>query len=241
MIAEGDQRRNDVGSGFEQEDLAIGRGQRAGRNHEVNAALIGEKDTRTPAQLKMDSQLLYALKQSRGQTMAPGVPTLQFLPSAETNGLFNGLFKVDIDATVSSNLLAAITQAGGIIENSVPQFDAIRAGIPLPLAEQLAGRPDVRFVRVADKGHTHTGSVDSEGDITQTADLARAAFGVDGAGVKVGVLSDSVDHLAQSQATGDLPTDLTVLPGQSGVPGTGEGSAMAAQERAKTNDHANDC
>ena len=190
------------------------------------SALIGEKDTRTPAQLKMDSQLLYALKQSRGQTMAPGVPTLQFLPTAETNGLFNGLFKVDIDATVSSNLLAAITQAGGIIENSVPQFDAIRAGIPLPLAEQLAGRPDVRFVRVADKGHTHTGSVDSEGDITQTADLARAAFGVDGAGVKVGVLSDSVDHLAQSQATGDLPTDLTVLPGQSGVPGTGEGSAM---------------
>ena len=55
---------------------------------------------------------------------------------------------------------------------------------------------------------------------------ANPGFGVDGAGVKVGVLSDSVDHLAQSQATGDLPTDLTVLPGQSGVPGTGEGSAM---------------
>src|SRR5690242_3863076 len=64
------------------------------------SALIGEKDTRTPAQLKMDSQLLYALKQSRGQPMAPGVPTLQFLPVPYTNGLF----KVDIDATVSSNL-----------------------------------------------------------------------------------------------------------------------------------------
>jgi uncharacterized repeat protein (TIGR01451 family) len=190
------------------------------------SALIAEKDTRSPAQLKMDSQLLYALKQSRGQPMAPGVPTLQFLPTAETNGPFNGLFKVDIDATVSSNLLAAITNSGGVIENSVSQFDAIRAGISLALAEQLAGRPDVRFVRVADKGYTHTGSVDSEGDVTQTADLARAAFGVDGGGVKVGVLSDSVDHLGQSQATGDLPPNVTVLPGQSGVPGTGEGTAM---------------
>src|SRR5262249_35491628 len=128
------------------------------------SALIAEKATRTPAQLKMDSSLLYALKESRGLPMAAGVPTLQFLPVADTNGLFNGLFKVDIDATVSSNLLTAITQSGGVIENSVPQFEAIRAGISLALAEQLAGRPDVRFIRVADLPHSHTGSVDSEGD-----------------------------------------------------------------------------
>jgi uncharacterized repeat protein (TIGR01451 family) len=186
------------------------------------SALIGDKFSRTPAQLKLDSQLLYALKQSRGQVMAPGVPTLQFLPTADTNGLF----KVDIDAPVSSNLLAAITQSGGVIVSSVPQFGAIRARVPLPLTEQLAGRPDVRFISVASEMYRNTGSVDSEGDVTQTADLARATFGVNGAGVKVGVISDSVDHLTQSQATGDLPPDVTILPGQSGVPGTGEGTAM---------------
>jgi uncharacterized repeat protein (TIGR01451 family) len=186
------------------------------------SALIAEKYTRTPAQLKMDSSLLYALKESRGLPMAAGVPTLQFLPAADSNGLF----EVDIDATVSSNLLSVITQAGGTIVSSVPQFDAIRARIPLALTEQLAGRSDVRFIRVGDEYDRNTGSVDSEGDVTQTADLARAAFGVDGSGVKIGVISDSVDHLAQSQATGDLPPDVTVLPGQSGVPGTGEGTAM---------------
>jgi uncharacterized repeat protein (TIGR01451 family) len=186
------------------------------------SALIAEKDTRTAAQLKIDSQLLYALKQSRGQPMATGVPTLQFLPTPDSNGLY----EVDIDATVSSNLLAAITQGGGTNVSSVPQFDAIRARIPLPLTEQLAARPDVRYIHVAEQEHHNTGSVDSEGDVTQTADLARAAFGVNGGGVKIGVLSDSVDHLAQSQATGDLPPDVTVLPGQSGVPANGEGTAM---------------
>ncbi|MDY6954248.1 MAG: S8 family serine peptidase, partial [Thermodesulfobacteriota bacterium] len=64
----------------------------------------------------------------------------------------------------------------------------------------------------------------SEGDVAHNAALARTTFGVDGSGVKIGVLSDSVDHLATVQGTGDLPPDVTVLedfPGQ-----TGEGTAM---------------
>ncbi|HEU0179355.1 MAG TPA: hypothetical protein VFV58_34255, partial [Blastocatellia bacterium] len=73
---------------------------------------------------------------------------------------------------------------------------------------------------------TNAGSVTSKGDVAHNAAAARNFFGVSGAGVKIGVLSDSVDFLAQSIATGDLPPDVTVLPGQSGVPGTGEGTAM---------------
>ena len=38
--------------------------------------------------------------------------------------------------------------------------------------------------------------------------------------------SDSVDALAALQGTGDLPTPVTVLAAQSGVPGTSEGTAM---------------
>jgi len=73
---------------------------------------------------------------------------------------------------------------------------------------------------------TNAGSVTSKGDVAHNAAAARNFFGVSGAGVKIGVLSDSVDFLAQSIATGDLPPDVTVLPGQSGVPGSGEGTAM---------------
>jgi subtilisin-like proprotein convertase family protein len=73
---------------------------------------------------------------------------------------------------------------------------------------------------------TNTGSVTSQGDTAHNAAAARNFFGVNGTGVKIGVLSDSVDFLAQSIASGNLPADLTVLPGQSGVPGSGEGTAM---------------
>ena len=44
-------------------------------------------------------------------------------------------------------------------------------------------------------------------------------------GVNIGALSDSVDFLAASQASGDLGA-VTALAGQSGVPATGEGTAM---------------
>ena len=73
---------------------------------------------------------------------------------------------------------------------------------------------------------TNAGPTSSEGDTAHRAAEARIFFGVTGAGVNIGVLSDSVDFLAASQASGDLPPDVTVLPGQSGVPGTGEGTAM---------------
>jgi hypothetical protein len=57
-----------------------------------------------------------------------------------------------------------------------------------------------------------TGTVVSEGDTQLNAAGARAAFGVDGGGVTVGILSDSFDqdpgaatHAAGDVATGDLP------------------------------------
>src|SRR5215475_15709568 len=68
------------------------------------------------------------------------------------------------------------------------------------------------------------GAVTSEGDVTHAAAAARARFRVSGIGVKIGVLSDGVDSLAASIASGDLPADTEVLPGQAGV--GDEGTAM---------------
>ena len=47
--------------------------------------------------------------------------------------------------------------------------------------------------------------------------------GVNGTGVKIGVLSDGVEHLADAQASGNLGA-VTVLPGQTGA--GDEGTAM---------------
>jgi hypothetical protein len=184
-------------------------------------AVEKEKATRSPAQNKMDSQFVYALRKRAVSVAMRHAPQLQ--PDVEI--LADGRVLVDITATVSRQLLTQIRRVGGEVINSFAQFNAIRALVPLTSLEELAGRRDVRFIERAAIAVTNTGSVDGEGDTTHRAIDARPVFGVTGAGVNVGVLSDSVDFLAASQALGDLGP-VTVLPGQSGVPGTGEGTAM---------------
>ena len=79
-------------------------------------------------------------------------------------------------------------------------------------------------VPAATTAAVNQGSVVSEGDKAHGADAARARFKVTGTGVTVGVLSDGVDSLAASIASGDLPADTRVLPGQAGD--GDEGTAM---------------
>jgi hypothetical protein len=80
-------------------------------------------------------------------------------------------------------------------------------------------------------GGTDAGSVLSEGDAAQHGPQARAT-GLSGAGVKVGVISDSINvgtngsnGIATSQGTGDLPAHVTSL--LDDTSGTDEGRAMA--------------
>ncbi|HST23345.1 MAG TPA: S8 family serine peptidase [Blastocatellia bacterium] len=84
---------------------------------------------------------------------------------------------------------------------------------------------------------TNIGAATSAGDTAHAAASARTTFGVNGAGIKIGVLSDSYNNLALAPAnvlTGDLPgvgnpngftTPVTVLQ-DLGSGGTDEGRAM---------------
>src|ERR1022692_1464591 len=184
-------------------------------------ALLAEKDSWTPVQAKMDSELIHAVKQHRGQAFAAGVPSLNIGVEFQADGRV----LVDIKANVSADLLALIKKGGGEVINSFPQFRAIRALVTLDQLETVAGSQEVSSIRRAVIAYTNTGSVNSQGDVTHMAGAARTGFGATGTGIKVGVLSDSVDYLANSQATGDLGP-VTVLSGQSGIPGSGEGTAM---------------
>jgi len=183
------------------------------------AALLQEKAGRTPAQQKMESQLVHALKTNRGETFAPGAPNVQVDVKTE----MDGRVLVDIDATVTPELLALIQQGGGKVINSFAQYRAIRALVTLPQLETLAGSTNVNYIRRASEGHA--GKTDSEGDTTHQAILAKSTFGVNGAGINVGVLSDSVDFLADLQSSGIMPA-VTVLSGQSGFTNSGEGTGM---------------
>jgi hypothetical protein len=184
------------------------------------AAMEQEKSTRTPAQRKLDSQFVYQLKLNRHEL----IPLLETNLQPHIRFAADGRIAVDIDANVTGDLLQQIRQAGGEVVTSVPGFHSIRALAPLDALESLAGSTNVNFIRRAAQPNVWR-SVESQGDITHAASLARASFGVNGAGVKVGVLSDSVEYLANAQATGDLPANVIVLPGQGGS-GSGEGTAM---------------
>ena len=106
-------------------------------------AIIDEKKARTPAQQKVDSNLLYEAKQRRGVSIAAGVRTLA--TGVEVGP--NGEVVVDITATVSSSVLATLEALGGSVVDAQSAYRSIRAVMPLAAVETLAEHPDVIFVQ----------------------------------------------------------------------------------------------
>ncbi len=138
---------------------------------------------------------------------------------------------VDIQADVTPAVLARIRALGGILVNSVPKYRTIRARLPLAALEPLAAMEAVQFIRPADQpiiqralersalARTVAASSKvntSEGDVAHQANMARQTYSVDGTGIGIGVISDGVETLADQQATGDVPGQVLVLPGQEG-------------------------
>ena len=188
------------------------------------AAISAEKAARTPAQRKIDSALLDATHPSPYATSAIG----GVRSAVEVDA--RGVTLVDIKAKVTDTLLAKIRGQGGTIVSSLPEYNFIRASIRVSALEQIASSPEVRSVRPAEQPFFN--KVVSEGDITHRATQARTNLHVDGAGITVGVLSDSSQALASLQAMGDLPPTcpagppcVTILPRKAAV-GNSEGTAM---------------
>jgi subtilisin-like proprotein convertase family protein len=182
-------------------------------------ALQQEKASFTATEQKMDSQLIFAYKQSQNIPIAGGaVPNLRIGAQPDANGML----QVDITANVTTNLLQQIQNLGGSIGSGFAQYNAIRALVPVGQIENVAALADVKFVRRAAQLVRRS---DPEGVFVHRDQFARTNYNVTGANVRIGVISDSVDYLSTVQAGGDLGP-VTVLPGQDGVPGTGEGTAI---------------
>ncbi|MFO0878188.1 MAG: tandem-95 repeat protein [Gemmataceae bacterium] len=83
----------------------------------------------------------------------------------------------------------------------------IEVPVALTRLPEVAALPGVLAVTPAFRPITRAGSVQTQGDAVLRADLVRQA-GFDGAGIKVGVISDSALFLANSQTTADLPATV---------------------------------
>ncbi len=187
-------------------------------------ALMADKAQFTKAQKKVDTQLIFAARMKAKGIVHPAAPKLRPGVKAEADGRY----KVEIKGTVTPDLLAAIQAAGGTILSSFPAYHVIQATVPVENMETIAGRDDVTFIQPAPKAMQNF--VDSEGDYTHEAIQARSKFGVDGTGVTVGILSDSLDDgsnaLNNAIASGNIdPNNTFYITGQEGT-GEGEGLAM---------------
>lgn len=105
--------------------------------------ITDEKKSRTPAQKKIDSQLLYALKQKRGVTK--GVPAERIELEVDRKGRV----LVDVTGDVSPHLIAQIQKLGGAIVSTHAGARTIRARLALQRLEELAQRKDVSFIAPA--------------------------------------------------------------------------------------------
>src|SRR4030095_15261595 len=105
-------------------------------------SLLAEKESRTPAQRKIDSKLLYAMRQSAGLDAAPGVPSLQTGVAVDSAGTT----EVHLTAFVSVALLSPLRAQGVQILDVYAPARSIRARVPLAALETVAADPSVVFI-----------------------------------------------------------------------------------------------
>jgi subtilisin family serine protease len=118
---------------------------------------------------------------------------------------------------------------------------AVTGRVPVAALNDIAGIAGLKFIKPV-LATTRVGLTTTQGDHSLRSDLARSQFGVDGTGVRVGVLSDSFDcvpepfapgqnftRAGQDAVNGDLPLGVRVLSDLHTVPDsecTDEGRAM---------------
>ena len=190
------------------------------------AEVYAFKKTFTEAEKKMSFNLVLLSRQAHNQPLGS---LARFVNKGAIDSTGKVLLNLQGDLSPSllgSPALSSSRKIDGEVPGSAVASHTLRAHVSASDLATLAASSDVRSLHEASRATTNVGSVTSQGYITHTANKA-VALGVTGAGVNVGVLSDSASpaEVAALIASGDLPANVTVLPGQAGT-GEDEGTAM---------------
>jgi subtilisin family serine protease len=148
------------------------------------------------------ADLALSVPQDRGGGAGVARPlSVAALPASLQDATANGLVRLDETSQVQVYVLMTevtdaglrqVEAAGATIEIVDNDGRRVQARVPASRLERLAALPVVTFVRPPSYAVPHTGGRLSEGDAIHQADVARAQFGVSGAGVRVGVISDGI-------------------------------------------------
>ncbi len=113
-------------------------------------ALVQENQLRTPAQQKMDSQILDTIKMFNHQSIAPGVNTLRTNVEVDAKEMI----VVQITVRNAKPVLDLLRRLGATVMNTYEH--KIRARIHLNSIEPLAGSPEVIYVAYPSKPQTQS-------------------------------------------------------------------------------------
>lgn len=97
----------------------------------------------------------------------------------------------------------------GEVLAAVPTIQAL---LPLNMIEQLKELLFVRYVRLPDYGASNAGSVDTQGDSILQADVTRTKLGIDGTGIRVGIISTGIGGVFATGCTTCGPTQSNPSP-----------------------------
>lgn len=117
---------------------------------EVAQNVASEKEARTPAQRKINSQLLYEIYRRRGEAERKGIPPG---PTGVTIDA-RGRALVDVRAPVTKALQKTIRSGGGVIISTSPVHHSIIARVPLLALEGIAEHRAVKFIEPAAEART---------------------------------------------------------------------------------------
>ena len=106
-------------------------------------ALIREKESRSPSDRKLDSQLIYELKMRAGAQIALGVRTIETdVPYAD-----DGHAVLDVKANLTAALIDGLAQLGAEVLSTSEAESTVRIHIGIDRVQALAEMPDVIFVQ----------------------------------------------------------------------------------------------
>ena len=147
------------------------------------------------------------------------------LPALRASGGYVSISAYGDDLAALRAQLTAKGLIGGVVHST-----AVSGKAPVAALGDMAGTHGLKFLRPT-LAMARAGSVQSQGDRSLRADLARRESGVSGRGIRIGVLSDSYDcapgafeegapftRAAEDIANGDLPRDVLVLKDLSATP-----------------------
>lgn len=192
-----------------------------------------DKNSFNETQKKLSTQLLSKVNQSysnlhpdnlitKNQPAEPSLRTLK--SSAQKNSLSSANSPLHVYVHTYPKFSTEIIDSHVIeVTNRDEENNLAVAWVNAENLMDIAGLRGVRSVSEVIAPNINTGLVTTEGDFVHKTEDVRLDYGYYGEGLNIGIISDGVDNINSSIASGDIPADVGVL---RNTMGGDEGTAM---------------